>query len=104
MSPIGLLTSSHDIAGFPELADLSPRDVAMDTFRMFFALHPTSAKEWKDGAMAYRLLFSMNSEHYLQMARFIILSKELPLHAKLDQFAIGRVVFETHLVISYEEM
>lgn len=90
------------IADFPELAELPAQDVAMDTFRMHYPLPIISARVSDDGlTMSYRLRWTMNSQHFLQVARLIIIGHDLPLEATLDEFIIGNRVFESNLIITY---
>jgi hypothetical protein len=96
------LFTDHAIDGIPELADLPAYAIALDMFKMNYPLPATSARMADDSrSMSYRLRFEMNTEHYLKIAGFVIDRLDLPLKAELDQFVVGKVVFETNLVITY---
>lgn len=90
----------HNVDQFPQLDELPPQDQAMDSFRMLFPLlgaHVGTA----GNVMKYRLTGTTLMDNYLQMARLIIVTHQLPLVATNDRFGIGGVIFEDQLVITY---
>jgi len=92
----------HSVDQFPQLDELPAWDQALDSFRMLFPLYPTAAHVAEDGkSMQYRLRGTKLMDNYLKMARLVIRTHQLPLEASNDGFAIGDVVFEDNLVITY---
>ncbi len=91
----------HFVDAFPELDEL-PQDQAMDAFRKLFPVLTTKLFVSKDGrTMSYRLRGTKLMHNYVQMARLIVIMHRLPLEVSNDRFAIGDVVFEDTLVITY---
>lgn len=94
--------TQHYLEDLPEIGDLAPQDQAMDGFRRNFPLVIRNVDVSKDGrTMTYRLRGTKLMENYISMARTVIILQRLPLEVKRDQFAIGSVVFEDNMVITY---
>lgn len=90
----------HNVDQFPQLDELPPQDQAMDSFRILFPLLGAHV-EPRGRVMKYRLTGTTLMDNYLQMARLIIVTHQLPLVATNDRFAVGDVVFEDQPVITY---
>lgn len=92
----------HNVDQFPQLDELPPQDLALDSFRMLYPLPATSAHVNADGKrMFYKLTGSRLMENYMSMARLLIATHRLPLIVDRDRFAYGDVVFHDHMVIIY---
>jgi len=98
-----LTLTHHCIDQFPGLDDLPPQDQAMDAFRRLFPVIQRTIIVSADGrVMKYRLRGTGMMKNYLEMARLIIITHQLPLQVHQDLFEIGGIQFENNLVITYK--
>lgn len=91
-----------DDQALPDLDGVGPWDLAMDDFRRHFQVLCMKVYTDRDGRrMTYRMGGWKNVDQYLQMARMVILAHNLPLEVIRHRWAVGEVVFEDSLIITY---
>lgn len=96
------LTKPRTNPSKPSTHLVRPWDVAMDHFRRFFPVPCLDVHVDSTGkTMKYRMRGLKNVANYLRRAEVLIAVSGLPLSVKRHTWAIGEVVFEDNLIITY---